>query len=232
MKTLKEDPLLLQIRKRGRQMILTRRKIIHMLGGMSALALAGTGPSFVKAKEAELTIGDDGLYHQDWFVESFLDLRDDIREAADSGKHFAVLWEQRGCPYCREMHRVNFANPRIRAYIKANFNILQLDLWGPRKVTDFDGKEMGERELARRWRVNFTPTMNFFPRDAALVSGKTGVEAELIRMPGYFKPFHFLSMFEYVRSGRTKELGFQRFIQEKGDRIRKEGKTLDLWKDK
>ena len=211
-------------------MKLTRRNLI---GGAGALALAGaasplTLPPLV-AKEQELTPGEDGLYHQDWFVESFLNLKDDLTEAADEGKHFAILWEQRGCPYCRELHRVNFARPEISDYIKANFNILQLDIWGPRKVTDFDGKEMGERELAQRWRVNFTPAMNFFPKDVAKVDGKVGREAEVFRMPGYFKPFHFIASFEYVRSGRTKELGFQRFIQEKGEKMRAEGENMELW---
>lgn len=217
-------------------MKLTRRQL---MGGAGAMALAGTSGSLAlttlspaliaKEKTAELTVGDDGLYHQDWFVESFLDLRDDIKEAAEAGKHFAILWEQRGCPYCREMHRVNFANPKIRKYIQDNFAILQLDLWGPRKVIDFDGKEMGERELARRWRINFTPTMNFFAKDTALVLGKAGGDAEVFRMPGYFKPFHFMSSFEYVRSERTKELAFQRFVQEKGDLMREQGKNVELW---
>jgi len=212
-------------------MKLTRR---NLLGGLGALALAGATTGSTRqamAKEAlkEPQIGDDGLYHQDWFVESFLDLRDDIKEAADAGKQFAVLWEQRGCPYCRELHRVNFAIPEVRKYVQDNFHILQLDLWGPRKVTDFDGKEMGERELARRWRVNFTPTMHFFDRDPAVTLGKTGREAELFRMPGYFKPFHFMAAFEYVRSGRTKEIRFQRFVQEKGDRLRAQGKKVELW---
>jgi len=101
-------------------MKLTRRDLI---GGAGALALVGAGGSRLRAKEAELTPGEDGLYHQDWFVESFLNLKDDLTEAADEGKHFAILWEQRGCPYCRELHRVNFARPEIREYIKANFNI-------------------------------------------------------------------------------------------------------------
>ena len=162
-------------------MALTRRNLLggfSALGGISALGLSGglvdAVTSSAHAKDPGYTIGDDGLYHQDWFVESFLDLRDDIQEAADEGKHFAILWEQRGCPYCKEMHRVNFAKPEIRKYLKANFNILQLDLWGPRKVTDLDGKEMGERELAQRWRVNFTPTMNFFPIDTGKSLGKIG----------------------------------------------------------
>jgi thioredoxin-related protein len=199
------------------------------MGGVGALALAAAAGRQADAKEQEPEVGDDGLYHQDWFLESFLDLKEDLAEAAAAGKHFAVLWEQRGCPYCRELHRVNFAKPEIRDYVKANFTILQLDMWGPRKVTDFDGKEMGERELARRWGVNFSPTMNFFPNEVASVEGKTGRQAEIFRMPGYFKPFHFLSAFEYVRSDKFDELGFQRFLQDKTEKMRHSGKPVEMW---
>lgn len=71
--------------------------------------------------------------------------------------------------------------------------------------------------------------MNFFPKDPASMTGKMGREAEVFRMPGYFKPFHFVSTFEYVRSGRTKQIGFQRYLQEKTDKMHKDGKEADLW---
>ena len=50
-----------------------------------------------------------------------------------------------------------------------------------------------------------------------------------MRMPGYFKPFHFVTMFEYVKSGRTKEIGFQRFVQEKAEKLIEHGNDVDLW---
>ncbi len=196
-------------------MKLTRR---GLLGGFGALALSGCGLGLaeaggvsaasasetVHASQVALTKSDDGLWHEDWFVESFLDLRDDVKEAADAGKHFAVLWEQKGCPYCEKMHKVNFSRPEIRDYIKANFNILQLNIWGARKVTDFDGREMSERKLARRWRVHGTPTINFFHGDLAYVIGRPGIGAEVYRIPGYFGPKDFLSIFKHVRTKWTK----------------------------
>lgn len=179
--------------------------------------------------EEEPKVADNGLYTQPWFLESFLDLKEDLTEAAAQGKHFAVLIEQRGCPYCREMHRVNFADPEIRDYIKQNFVILQLDMWGSRAVTDFDGKEMEERELVRRWNVSGTPTIVFFPNDPAAVEGKTGREAQVWRLLGYWKPFHFLSTFTYVREGRYQDTHFQRYLQERADKLREQGKDVKLW---
>ncbi|MGI9383179.1 MAG: thioredoxin family protein [Methyloligellaceae bacterium] len=208
-------------------MAVSRRSVLAIAAG-AGLA-AAVPPTVVMATGKELQVGDDGLFHQPWFHQSFLDLKDDLAEAAEAGKHFAIIWEQRGCPYCRELHRVNLAKPEISKYIQDNFVLLQLDMWGPRKVTDFDGKEMGERELAQRWRVNFTPTLCFFPNDAGAVAGKDGGKAEVVRMPGYFKPFHFLSMFEFVRGGHYKTTQFQRFLQAKAEKLRAEGKEVELW---
>ena len=100
--------------------------------GMAALAaglttgilgrIAGTGGRANAASERiEPILGEDGMYHQPWFVNSFLDLKEDLAEA---GKRFVVMWEQRGCPYCRETHMVNFARPDINLYVRENFAVL------------------------------------------------------------------------------------------------------------
>lgn len=161
-------------------------------------------------------LGDDGLYHQDWFVNSFLDLKDDLAEATKAGKRLAIIWEQKGCPYCRDVHIVNLADDMLRNYVKANFAVLQLNLWGDREVTDFDGQVLSEKNLARKYRVNFTPTIQFFPETAAEMAGKKGEDVEVARMPGYFRNFHFQAMFEYVKDKRyAKGQDFQRYILEK-----------------
>ena len=51
------------------------------------------GPETPKVEPVK---GDDGLYHQKWFNQSFLDLREDYEEAKAEGKRFAVVCEQRG----------------------------------------------------------------------------------------------------------------------------------------
>src|SRR6185503_2111904 len=122
----------------------TRRQLVAAGAGL-ALGLAGG------RVRAEPVLTEDGLYRQPWFLESFLELPDDLAGAANSGKRFAVMWELRGCPYCRETHLVNFARPDIEDYIKANFEILQLNIIGARKVTDFDGSELSEKALAAKY---------------------------------------------------------------------------------
>ncbi len=163
----------------------------------------------------EPKMGDDGLYKQDWFVESFLDLAEDLAEATAAKKRFAILWEQRGCPYCHDLHTINLRDRAAVSYIRERFAILQLNLWGDRMTTDFDGEKLREKDLARKYRVNFTPTLQFFPETADEMKGKKGTDAEVARMPGYFRAFHFISMFEYVWDKRYVSQDFQRYIVEK-----------------
>jgi len=194
-------------------------------GGLTAAGLGLVGAYSSRARAQE--INDDGLHVQPWFLESFLDLRDDLAEAREANKRLILLWEQRGCPYCAEMHKVNFADKEIVDYITTNFAVLQLNLWGAREVTDFDGKAMGEGKMARRWGVNFTPTLMFL--DTVSNEGKTARDLEVVRMPGYFKPFHFISMLEFVHTKAYEKQVFQRFLQDKFERLKAEGKEPKVW---
>ena len=143
-------------------------------------------------------LNDEGLYTESWFLQSFLDLRDDLEEATAAGKRFAIMWELKGCPYCKETHFVNFQDPEIRAFAETNFVILQLNLQGSRAVIDFDGEEIEERKLARKYGVRFSPTFLFFPVGPDGLAEVPAKKRAVARMPGYFEPPHFLAMFRYV----------------------------------
>ncbi|MHA1545395.1 MAG: hypothetical protein ACTSUY_03075, partial [Alphaproteobacteria bacterium] len=82
---------------------------------------------------------------------------------------------------------------------------------------------------ARKWRVNFTPTFLFFPKPEPGQEGKSGADLEVVRMPGYFKPFHFLSMFEFVRQGHYANQPFQRYLQDKFAALEAKGIKPDVW---
>ena len=175
-------------------------------------------------------VNEDGVYTQTWFLESFLDLREDLLESRANGKHLAILWEQRGCPYCKETHAVNLRVPKIVNYIKNNFNIIQLNLWGDKEVTDFDGEVTTEKKLARKYKIQFTPTMQFFAKDKKLDPKKSGAQQEIWRIMGYWKPFHFLNTFVYVRDkGYIKQPNFQRWLQARAEEMRSKGVEVKLW---
>lgn len=156
---------------------------------------------------------DNGLYYQQWFALSFLDLREDFAEATADGKRFAVIFEQRGCPYCIKLHTEVLAQKYINDYVRENFRIVQLDLWGSREVIDFDGKSFTEKALAERWGVIFTPTIVFFKDDLTGLEGKWGRPLEAIeRLPLSFGPLTFYDLFVWVRHKiYLKDKNFQRF---------------------
>lgn len=191
--------------------MIERRGFLGLGLGLAGSALGTT----VRPAAAEAPVlNDDGLYEQPFFVQSFLDLAEDLELAADSGKRFAVMWELRGCPYCKETHLVNFADPEIRDFVSGNFDILQLNLVGSREVVDFDGEAMEERALARKWGVRFTPTTQFFPETLDEVAGRKGSEAEVARMPGYFRPPHFLAMYRFVQEKAYETTGFNDYLRQ------------------
>lgn len=182
----------------------TRR---HVLALGAALA-AGSG-----AARADAVLTEDGLYRQPWFLESFLELADDLAAATGSGKRFAIMWELRGCPYCRETHLVNFARADIADYVRGNFEILQLNIVGSRKVKDFDGQEIAEKALAARYGVRFTPTLQFFPESAAGLAVRQPEQREVARAPGYLRPDDFLALFRFVREKEYEVKSFREYLR-------------------
>jgi len=186
---------------------------------ITGLGIAGMGAAVLAAREvgAQARIEpvplDEGRLTQSWFLNSFLALKDDLADSAAQGKRLALFWDQRGCPYCQEMHRVNFADPAVNGFVRERFNCLQLDLYGSREVTDFDGQVMTEKELARKYAIAFTPTVQFLPPDVAAVEGKSGRALEVARMPGYFRPGHFEAMFAYVHDRAYERETFQKYLR-------------------
>ena len=190
----------------------TRRDLILGAGAAAAMAaLTNTVTNTARAADAVLT--EDGLYREPWFIDSFLEIADDIDQAAKQGKRLAVMWELKGCPYCRETHLVNFARPDIADFVRTNFNVLQLNIIGSRQVTDVDGGELGEKQLAARYGVHFTPTIQFFPNSAAGLKDRDPAKREVARIAGYLRPDDFLALFRYVREEAYETGTFRDFLK-------------------
>ena len=60
-----------------------------------------------------LVLGEDGLYEEPWIIETFKDLREDLEEANQEQKRFMILFEQKGCAYCKKMHEKVYSIPEI-----------------------------------------------------------------------------------------------------------------------
>jgi thioredoxin-related protein len=185
----------------------TRRGIIAGGAALGAASLVG------RPVRAEAVLTEDGLYRQPWFLESFLELGDDLDGAAKAGKRFVIMWELKGCPYCRETHLVNFARPDIEVFIKTNFEVLQLNIIGSRPVKDFDGTEISEKALAGKYGIRFTPTFQFFPENVAGLADKPPEKREVARAPGYLRPDDFLALFRFVREKGYETKSFRDYLR-------------------
>ena len=117
----------------------------------------------------------------DWFVESFLDVREDAAEAAKDGKRLMFYFMQDGCPYCKQLVTVNFRDERIVRKMRQHFVPVAINIWGDREVTAADGRRMPEKRFAAQIKVQFTPTLVFFD----------GAGAVAHRINGYLPPEAF-----------------------------------------
>ena len=185
--------------------LLDRRAFLGGAGGALALSTVAT---------AAPHLGDDGIYTQDWYLQSFLDFPSDLRDAVAEKKHFAVQWGERGCWACKRLHTVYFADPTIESFVRAHFNIVHLDLFGAREVTDVFGVRLPEKALAAHYGIRTTPSFQFFEM-------RDGKPAEVARMPGLLAEPKFLAMFQYVASGAYAQVSFEQWLARQTQTVRK-----------
>lgn len=176
------------------------------------LALAAAPP----LARAAGTLGEDGLYHQDWFLDSFLDLAEDVAAATAKGKRLAVLWGLKGCPACKKMHEIHFQNAEIVDYIKTRFEIVHLNIIGAKEVTDFDGKKLGEKAFGQHYGIRTTPSLQFFPKSSEGLAALDPLKREVARMPGLLDPKPFLAMFRFVAEEGYAKMPFTDWLKKDG----------------
>ncbi len=173
--------------------MITRR---HLLGaGTAALA----APFSTRSVFGKARLGEDGLYQFDWYLESFLDLADDLGSASREGKRFAILWGLRNCPTCRRMHEVYMADPAVEAEIRDHFAILHLNILGSRDVTDFDRTKLTEKRIAARYGILGTPAIQFFPTNPEGLAERAPREREVGRMSALPDQADFAALFRRMR---------------------------------
>lgn len=154
--------------------------LIMLLQSLSALA------------EHKMMMLDQGVQipQPDWFKESFLDLGEDIEEAADAQRNLVLYYHQAGCPYCYNLITQVFRDPVVNARMQQNYDLIALDLWGDRSITLPDGSELTEKEFAVKLRVQYTPTLIFLNTDGF----------PQLRIDGYRPADTFLKQLDQLKS--------------------------------
>jgi thioredoxin-related protein len=156
------------------------------------------------AGESELTpaLVNPGHEQQpEWFKVSFLDLYEDIAEAADDDKRVMIFFFQDGCPYCKKLLEDNFGQREITDKTRKYFDVVTLNIWGDREITVGD-KVMTEKDFATALKVQYTPTLIFFDENNKAV----------FRANGYYPPEKFDVVLDYVGLKKEQEIGFQDYL--------------------
>ncbi|MET0019017.1 MAG: thioredoxin fold domain-containing protein [Candidatus Thiodiazotropha sp. 6PLUC1] len=128
-----------------------------------------------------------------WFKNSFLDLGEDIEEAAEVGKRVILYFHQDGCPYCAKLLNENFSIKEIVDKTREGFQLVAINMWGDRDVTGINGNETTEKALAEKLKVRYTPTLIFLDEQGR----------SILRLNGYYPPHKFMTALDYV-SGREE----------------------------
>jgi thioredoxin-related protein len=151
--------------------------------------------------------------------ESFINPSTNLSGSAGSSSGYKlVLFEQKQCPNCDELHQDIFKRKESLEQLQ-RFDVYQLDMWSQDKITTPAGEQVTPREWAKELDIKFAPSLVFFNKQ-----GK-----EVFRAEAYLKSFHVQSVMDYVASGAyRKQPEFQRYIDERAEHLREQGMTINL----
>lgn len=138
-----------------------------------------------------------------WFKMSFLDIREDVEDAAASGRRVMLYFYQDGCPYCALLLEDNFSDREIGETTQAHFDTIAINIWGDREVTDFHGDPVSEKEFARRLKVMYTPTLLMLNEQGEVV----------LRLNGYLPPHKFRVALDYAGAKREASGPFNAYLE-------------------
>ena len=178
------------------------RKSLVLLASLMLISLGTLASEAPSAEKKGTYYGAKPTEYPGWFKDSFLDIREDIKEAASNKKRLLLFFSQNGCPYCNQMIERNFSQRDIFDSLQKHFDVVQINMWGDREVTNVDGRKYTEKDFAVALKVQFTPTMMFFDED-----GRT-----ILRLNGYLPPERFKGALDWVSGREEKKTSYRDFI--------------------
>jgi thioredoxin-related protein len=141
--------------------------------------------------------------YPDWFLETFLNLQDDLNNARESGKKgLMVVFSTVGCSYCYKFADETLRDPDVVAKLRRDFDALALEIFSDDFMIAPWGEELPVKEFARELAADYTPATYFFD-----LEGKPR-----LRIVGFNPPDRFLSAMRYVAEGHYHEGSFREFL--------------------
>ena len=114
--------------------------------------------------------------HPEWFKESFLDIGEDVSEAARAGRHVILFLELEGCPYCYKMVEENFRNAPYTDFLRQRFDVIALNMRGDREVALDRQTTATEKEISETLKAIYSPTIVFLDHDNRPVARVNGYQ--------------------------------------------------------
>lgn len=154
-------------------------------------------------------VGGKVSEHPAWFKESFLDIAEDVNEAAESGKHVILFMHLTGCPYCYKMTEENFKHAPYAEFIKENFDVIAINIKGDREVALNDETSLAEKELAVKLKVMYTPTIVFLNQQNQVVA----------RVNGYRSVPDFKLVLDYVKEKAYLSTSLSQYVDARKEAV-------------
>lgn len=170
--------------------------VLALVIGLAPLLPAGAREPPASADSADWT-------HPAWFKESLLDLRADLQEARGAGKMgLLLLFGTRSCSYCQAFGAKTLARPEIVARLRADFDVIGLEVLSDDEVVDFQGRSLWAKDFAVQEKARFTPTLVFYGENGNV----------LLRLVGYVPPERFSLVLDYLQGGWHERQGLRDFL--------------------
>ena len=137
-----------------------------------------------------------------WFKESFLEFEEDVREAAAQGRRVMLYFHQAGCPYCARLVEENFTDPATVTYLRQNFDLIAINMWGDREVVTVGGRAFTEKNFSEALKVQYTPTVLFLNEQGKVI----------LRLNGYYPPAKFRLALRYAGDKMESKVSFSEYM--------------------
>ena len=148
--------------------------------------------------------GKANVKYPPWFKQSFLDLRDDLDDARQTGKRGIIVFlSQKNCNHCQAFIDTTLSDPVILKRVQKNYEVIALDIFNDLELTDIDGSVNTIKNFADKERARFTPALLFY-----------GVEGKrLLKIIGFYPPEKFNRVLDYIADGDYQRETLSQYLQ-------------------
>lgn len=141
-----------------------------------------------------------------------------LQQVAD--KPLAVLFEDKSCVDCSNLHEGHLASNEVREVLK-NFTFTRLDALSEDSIVDVEGNKTTPRAYAEKLGLSYRPAIVLFDKNK-----------EVIRIQSMLYSYHFTEVLRYVGERHYEKYpeSFYDYLDVRTEDILKTGKDVDLSK--